>query len=129
MRLRALTALAVFSTASLPALAQETAASTTATTSTTAAAPAGAIAHDDGFAAPNGQYGAGLSISRSQGMRAYGELGVYSYNFFGPVDVWSFSAIVGGGYKIQQDIELEAMLPLALFHAGGGGGVDETGAA
>jgi len=123
MRARSLFALVVM-TGSTPALAEEVAASTTA-----APSPAPVmVGHGDGFASPNGQYGAGLSISREQGMRAYGELGVFSYNLFGPVDVWDFSAIVGGGYKIKQDIELEAMLPLGFFHAGGGD-VDETGAA
>src|ERR1044071_908102 len=116
MRLRIALAFAVLTTTPC-AFGQEVSAST----SGPAAAPPSMLGKSDGFASPNGQYGAGLSISREEGLRMYGELGVYSFNIAGPVDVWSFSAIVGGGYKIQQNIELEAMLPMGFFHAGGGG--------
>jgi len=124
MRHRAFHVLFVL-TASSPVLAQET-----ATTANTAAAPSPITTpygtSGDTFAAPNGQYGAGLSLSKAEGMRMYGELGVYSVEFF-TATLWHVSAIVGGGYKIKPDIELEAMLPLALFNLGDP--ADETGAA
>jgi hypothetical protein len=81
----------------------------------------------DTFAAPNGQLGAGLSISRAEGLRAYGELGFYTegdsesqtsggFTIESSSRLWSVSAIVGGGYKIAPELEIEAMLPLAFFN-------------
>jgi hypothetical protein len=80
----------------------------------------------DTFAAPNGQLGAGLSISKAEGFRLYGELGFFtegesdSQDFGGvtvesSVRIWSVSAIIGGGYKIAPNLEIEAMLPLAFY--------------
>jgi hypothetical protein len=80
----------------------------------------------DTFAAPNGQLGAGLSIARAEGFRAYGELGFYTqgdsesqsgggFTVEQSSRLWSISAIVGGGYKISPELELEALLPLAFF--------------
>jgi hypothetical protein len=76
----------------------------------------------DTFAAPNGQLGAGLSVSRAEGLRMYGELAFYTTgesDDFGGAELsyrlWSITAIVGGGYKIAPDLEIEAMLPLGFF--------------
>jgi hypothetical protein len=104
--------------------------STEGSTEASASAPAEnlpPIAATDTFAAPNGQYGAGLSISGVKTKRLYGELAFYNWSP-GPMSIWSFSAIVGGGYKLQENLELEAMLPLSFFSASGGI-EDETGAA
>jgi hypothetical protein len=46
----------------------------------------------------------------------------------GPESVWSFSAIAGGGYKLQENLELEGQLPLSFYSASGGTD-DEIGAA
>ncbi|HEX6278300.1 MAG TPA: hypothetical protein VFZ53_34880 [Polyangiaceae bacterium] len=109
-------------TASSAAFGQEAAAGATGTTTGLGPmmVPHGGIG--DTFAAPNGQLGAGLSISRAEGFRMYGELGFYSYgdsSSFGDIEfsqrIWSFSAIVGGGVKIQPNLEIEAMLPLAFY--------------
>jgi len=99
-----------------------------------------ALGRPDSFAAPNGQLGAGLSISRVEGFRAFGELGFYTTGdseseSVGDVTVevsarfWSFSAIVGGGYKIAPDLEIEALLPLAFFTYNFSASVDAPGTA
>lgn len=100
-----------------------------ASASTDGPAPAmgGAAAPTDTFAAPNGQYGAGLSISGVKTKRWYGELAFMPWSP-GPVSVWSFSAIAGGGYKLQENLELEGQLPLSFFSASGGTD-EEIGAA
>jgi hypothetical protein len=129
MKARFLVAFAVLG-ASSNAFGQEAEASAEASASTEGPTPpAGAapLSPIDTFAAPNGQYGAGLSISGVKTARAYGELGFYSISP-GPMSLWSFSAIVGGGYKIQENLELEGMLPLSFFSLSGGTS-DETGAA
>jgi hypothetical protein len=113
-------------TASSTALGQEVAASTTGTAATNPiSTPYGT--RGDTFAAPNGQLGAGLSISKPQGgFRLYGELGFYTEGdsesqSVGDITVessarfWSVSAIIGGGYKITPELEFEAMLPLAFY--------------
>ena len=100
-------------------------ASTEVSTEKSAEAPAAAAGPIDTFAAPNGQYGAGLSISGVKTARWYGELGFFSISP-GPMSIWSFSAIAGGGYKLMENIELEGMLPLSFFSMSGGTS-DETG--
>jgi hypothetical protein len=119
LRTRALLALTLLF-ASREAAAEEVSAGATATGPT----PTPAVATGDTFAAPNGQLGAGLSTSAAQGLRMYGELGFYTtgdtQSFAGAefsTRIWSVSAIVGGGYKIAPDLEIEAMLPLAFVHA------------
>lgn len=129
MKARFLVAFAVLG-ASSNAFGQEAEASAEASVSTEGPTPpAGAapISAVDTFAAPNGQYGAGLSISGVKTARWYGELAFMPWSP-GPVSVWSFSAIAGGGYKLQENLELEAQLPLSFFSASGGT-TDETGAA
>jgi hypothetical protein len=90
----------------------------------------GVLGHADGFAAPNGPLGAGLSISRVEGFRAYGELAFFTQSSSdeetfpvpgGPDQTFSvsayvttLSAVVGGGYKIAPDLEVEVELPLAM---------------
>ena len=119
MKVRSFVALTVL-TASPSAFAQAVG------VATTGPAPNVGFGNSDGFAAPNGQYGAGLSISRAEGMRAYGELGFFTVgdseeqSAGGTTSefssrIWSISAILGGGYKIAPDLEIEAMLPLAFF--------------
>jgi hypothetical protein len=102
-------------TTTSPILAQETAASTTGTATATTP-PVAAGGTTDTFAAPNGQHGAGLSISAESSMRMWGELSFYttSETVFDVVDVslTSFSLRLGGGYKISRNIELEGILPL-----------------
>ena len=115
MRKSPLFALSLLTTTS-PLLAQETAASTTGTATATMPPLAAAGGTTDTFAAPNGQYGAGLSISAESSMRMWGELSFYttSDTFFDVVDITltSFSLRLGGGYKVSRNIELEGILPL-----------------
>lgn len=117
MRTRALLALALLA-ATRPAAAEEVSAGATAT----GPAPVTAFPAGDTFAAPNGQLGAGLSVSRAQGLRLYGELAFYTTGesqeeggFEASYRLWSFSTILGGGYKIAPDLELEAMLPIGFY--------------
>jgi hypothetical protein len=87
-----------------------------------AAAP---VAAQGAFAAPNGPLGAGLSFSPEQQGRAYVDVGfihsTQSYSFFGAeVDYYltSLSWILGGGYKVTPNLELEVMLPMGWAEAG-----------
>lgn len=94
--------------------------------STPAPAPAAApvVSGDERFAAPNGQLGAGLWADPNQKARVFGELGFMStgYEFFGTdFHITSLSFLVGGGYKLTHNLELEAMLPFAWAHASVGG--------
>jgi hypothetical protein len=73
------------------------------------------------FAAVNGQYGAGLSFSPEQTGRVYGEIGFHtqsdSLSFAGSRIETSFtflSWLLGGGYKVSPEVELELMLPMAF---------------
>ena len=113
-------------TLSSTAFGQEVSANTSGTTAAAGpiAAPFGSSG--DTFAAPNGQLGAGLSISREgRGAALYGELGLYTQGdsecivrrWFTRISqrLWSVSAILGGGYKIAPNLELEAMLPIAFY--------------
>jgi hypothetical protein len=77
----------------------------------------------DSFAAPNGELGAGLSISKQGTARVWGELGFYMGSLFG-ADVTSLSWVLGGGYKITPSLELDLMLPMAFLSASGGGESD-----
>jgi hypothetical protein len=88
--------------------------------------PVGAPAAGDRFAAPNGELGAGLSISKQGTARAFGELGFHMGSMFGVVDVTSLSWLLGGGYKITPSLELDLMLPMA-FLSGSGGGESDSG--
>ena len=126
MKVRFLAAFAVLG-ASSNAFGQEAEASAEVSTAGAAPAPAGGMGSIDTFAAPNGQYGAGLSISGVKTKRWYGELAFMPWGP-GPLSVWSFSAIAGGGYKLQENLELEAQLPLSFYSASGGLD-DEIGAA
>ena len=92
----------------------------------------------DTFAAPNGQLGAGLSISKAEGFRLYGELGFFTegdsesqstggITVESSARIWSVSAIVGGGYKIAPDLEIEALLPLAFYDYSSSYSVDGPG--
>jgi hypothetical protein len=111
MRKYSLIVLSLMTTTS-PLLAQEA-----ATATTPAPATEGVIAPHDGFAAPNGRLGAGLSISRETGLRAYGEFGFYTtgQTVFDVIDITltSVNLVVGGGYKLSRELELEMMLPFA----------------
>jgi hypothetical protein len=87
-----------------------------------AAAP---VAAQGAFAAPNGPLGAGLSFSPEQQGRAYVDVGFFhtsqSLSFFGTtVDIYqtSLSWILGGGYKVTPNVELEAMLPMSWVEVG-----------
>ncbi len=87
-----------------------------------AAAPLGAQGY---FAAPNGQTGAGLSFSPEQRGRAYAELAfthsAQSVSFFGAEYdsyVTGLSWILGGGYKVLPNLELEVMLPMSWAEIG-----------
>jgi hypothetical protein len=109
---------------SSPAFAQEVSAGASTTgAAATGPTPALTMPVDDRFAAPNGQLGAGLSVSRAEGLRLYGELGFYTTgdseeegDFEASYRLWSITAIVGGGYKIAPDLEIEAMLPLGFIN-------------
>jgi hypothetical protein len=88
----------------------------------TAAAPLGAQGY---FAAPNGQTGAGLSFAPEQQGRAYAELAFIhssqSQSLFGAEYdsyVTGVSWILGGGYKVRPNLELEVMLPMSWAETG-----------
>jgi hypothetical protein len=73
------------------------------------------------FAAVNGQYGAGLSFSPERTVRVYGETSFHtqseSQSFAGSSvesSLTFFSWLLGGGYKITPEVELELMLPIAF---------------
>jgi hypothetical protein len=110
MKFRWVSALFILSTTA-PAFAQEKA------PAAPVEAGSGMPAPSDGFAVPNGQLGAGLSISRVTGARAFAELGFYTTgDSFGPIDIHitNFSLVIGGGYKIAPDLEIDAALPLSM---------------
>jgi hypothetical protein len=73
------------------------------------------------FAAVNGQYGAGLSFSPEQTGRVYGEVGFHTQSD-SLSDAGSriersttyLSWLLGGGYKVAPEVELELMLPMAF---------------
>jgi hypothetical protein len=98
-----------------------------------AAAPAAA---QGAFAAPNGPLGAGLSFSPEQQGRAYVDVGFFhnteSQSFFGTeIDfyVTSLSGILGGGYKVTPNVELEVMLPMGWVEVGATaseGGIEQS---
>jgi hypothetical protein len=131
MKVRSFVALAVL-TASPNAFAQAVG------VATTGPAPAVGFGNSDGFAAPNGQLGAGLSISKPEGARAFGELGFYTvgdsdsdsaggFTIESSSRIWSISAIIGGGYKIAPDLELLALLPLSFFSFNFSSSIDGPG--
>ena len=73
------------------------------------------------FAAVNGQYGAGLSFSPEQTGRVYGEIGFHTRGNSESIggsrvetSETSVSFLLGGGYKVSPEVELELMLPLAF---------------
>jgi hypothetical protein len=73
------------------------------------------------FAAVNGQYGAGLSFAPEQTGRIYGEVGFYTRSYTQPAGGSSvdfsrtyISWLLGGGYKLSPEVELELMLPMAF---------------
>jgi hypothetical protein len=71
-------------------------------------APDYPVAGDDAFAAPNGQLGAGLSLSPAQAGRVWGELGFHTQERY-----MVLSPIIGGGYKVMDQLELELVIPMA----------------
>jgi hypothetical protein len=88
-----------------------------------APAPVRVSASGDRFAAPNGQLGAGLTASPEQRARAFGEMSLISsgqsYAIFGnsfDLHITSLSFLVGGGYKLTDNLELQAMLPFVWAH-------------
>jgi len=98
-----------------PAYAQET--SSPASADVLSGAPGSSTPR---FAAPNGQLGAGLSLSPEQRGRGFVEVGfgrVSDSQSQGGVTseahIDGLSFIVGGGFKVLPNLELEAMLPLA----------------
>jgi len=108
------------------ALAEEAnvgAVGTVGATPAPAAAPAQVVSGGERFAAPNGQLGAGIWADPEQKARAFGELGFMrtGYSFFNnDVHITSLSFLVGGGYKITPNLELQAMLPFAWANFAGG---------
>jgi hypothetical protein len=71
----------------------------------------------DGFAAPNGQLGAGLSISKEGTGRVFGEFSFFSGGLasgFVEADITSLGLVLGGGYKLTPELELDVMLPMAF---------------
>lgn len=82
------------------------------------ATPAGAAE----FSSPNGQTGAGLSTDAKEKIRIYGEgtfylrTGTRESAFFGDYDVteWALPIMLGGGYRVLPELEIEARLPIAI---------------
>ena len=76
--------------------------------------------HD--FASVNGQQGAGLSFSPEQKGRLYAELGFHTRsqeNTFGGTTLNTsytyVSWLLGGGYKITPEVELEVIVPMGFY--------------
>jgi hypothetical protein len=72
------------------------------------------------FASVNGQYGAGLSFSPEQEWRIYGETGFHTQSDSQSAggsrletSATFFSWLIGVGYKVSPEVELELMLPIA----------------
>jgi hypothetical protein len=71
----------------------------------------------DRFAAPTGQLGAGIVFSPEQRGRAHAELGFFHHS--DPGHVTSFTTLLGLGFKIIPELELEALLPVGFLDYGG----------
>ncbi len=67
-----------------------------------------AMVGDGRFASANGPTGAGLSVSPSQSGRFWGEIGVHSQD-----RLTVMSPLLGFGYKVIDQLELEIELPIA----------------
>jgi hypothetical protein len=65
-----------------------------------------ALGSDFRFASPTGTTGAGLSLSPAQRGRFWGELGFHTQE---ALTVWV--PVLGGGYKLSDEVELELILP------------------
>lgn len=77
------------------------------------------------FTAPNGQLGAGLSTDAPEKVRLYGEGTFYLRSGTlggGGIEVrrseWAIPLMLGGGYRILPQLELEARLPIAIARVG-----------
>lgn len=90
--------------------------------STPPPAPAAApvVGGNERFAAPNGQLGAGLTASPDQKLRVFGEMAfsrAAAYEDAGGASasthMTGLSFLLGGGYKLTENLELEAMVPFA----------------
>jgi hypothetical protein len=73
------------------------------------------------FTSPNGQTGAGLSTDGTEKVRLYGEgtayLGFGTQDFFGDEikqSRWAFPLLLGAGYRIIPELELEARMSIAV---------------
>jgi hypothetical protein len=71
-----------------------------------ASGPVGRFGTEDRFGAPTGPTGAGLTLSPAQRGRFWGELGFHTQE---ALTVWV--PVLGGGYKLSPNIELELILP------------------
>ncbi len=71
-----------------------------------ASGPVGRFGTEDRFGAPTGPTGAGLALSPAQRGRFWGELGFHTQE---ALTVWV--PVLGGGYKLSPNIELELILP------------------
>lgn len=77
------------------------------------------------FTAPAGQLGAGLDNEPQNKVRAYIDGTAYfrtgTRSFFGGTDVkwteWALPVLLGGGYKLMPNLELEGRLGFAAAHA------------
>ena len=76
-------------------------------TSGATAAPAGPALSGGEFASATGHTGAGLSLSPAQKGRAWGEIGLSSNS-----STFALSPVLGGGYKVADNVELEVVVPL-----------------
>jgi hypothetical protein len=79
------------------------------------------------FAAPTGQLGAGIVFSPEQRGRAHAELGFYHHSDPGHLN--SFPTLLGFGFKVIPELELEAMLPVGFLEYGDGGSSSEAAVA
>jgi len=105
-----------------PAYAQES----NITSLPSQSAPARAEVDGTGrFASPNGQLGAGLSFDPAQRGRAHIELaimhqqaGVTTGGYSQHTHMTSLTWLIGGGYKVVPNVELEAFLPMGWVNVG-----------
>ncbi|HEV8244964.1 MAG TPA: hypothetical protein VGP93_04320, partial [Polyangiaceae bacterium] len=74
----------------------------------TAAAVAVSTSAEEKFASVNGPTGAGIALTPEPKGRFWGELGLHTQS-----RVTIFSPLLGGGYKVMDQLELEAVLPFS----------------
>ncbi len=80
------------------------------------------------FAAPNGPLGAGLSFDPAQIGRLYAEGAIMHQEPQGGGHLNSLTWVIGGGFKVTPNVELEALLPMGFVEGGDPTGSDSAAA-